>query len=726
MKKRLTILKSVIALCFFIMAQSGFSQNEYRYTKFWQIPFPPYYYENYSSAFLSVRIDGVEVKNNYTEIGVFCGDEVRGSGILFPVNKTDGIIYVAAPSVYGKYGDNFTFKLYDHEKEEVLKCKSVTSLQFVNPDISFGTVDDPIIIDFESSYVAQVGDNKFETLAEALNAVESSDDVITILKDTQGPGLVIDKDVTIDFNGKTYSFTEGVGSGTLTSNGFQILQGNTVVLKNGTLNVNADDADEFYILVQNYANLTVKDMNLDGTNLDKWSATDGDSYVLSNNSGNVSITGNTIIKANDQGDKAFAFDACKYASYDAPVVTLGNDVTINGRVELTGGQLYHNTEGVEAVVKKSFKGNAGVWGTISVPMESADIPTAEAGIHDLYRYDEAEAQWEYYTGSGASNPYTKLDLGHGYLYANTNDIDLAFEGELNVNSVVRELSCSHSTLPGFNLVGNPFAHEISKANLTTEGDLTTGFYIVNANGALEARTDETKIAPMEAFMVKATQAGNMTINKDASAKRTVSDNSYIAVNVANSQYSDVAYVSFGEGMGLDKIAHRNNDVPMVYIPVDGTEYAIAMMSNDVTEIPVSFKAATIGEYTIGAETQNCEYAMMTLVDRFTGVETNLLIEDYTFIAKSNDSAERFIIKLAMANGNDGDNENFAFINNGMMYIYNIEGQGVVSVYDVTGRPVAEYNVETSANISTAEFAAGVYIIRMSDENGVKVQKIVVE
>ena len=96
------------------------------------------------------------------------------------------------------------------------------------------------------------------------------------------------------------------------------------------------------------------------------------------------------------------------------------------------------------------------------------------------------------------------------------------------------------------------------------------------------------------------------------------------------------------------------------------------------------------------------------------------------IAKTNDNPERFIIKLALANSNGEANENFAFINNGMMYIYNIEGQGVVSVYDVTGRPVAEYNVAESANISTSDFAAGVYIIRMSDENGVKVQKIVVE
>ena len=92
--------------------------------------------------------------------------------------------------------------------------------------------------------------------------------------------MVIDKDITIDFAGFTYFLTEGVGSTGTKSNGFQILKGNTVTLKNGTLSVAASAADKFYILIQNYADLTVTDMILDGTNLDKWSFTDGVPSIL--------------------------------------------------------------------------------------------------------------------------------------------------------------------------------------------------------------------------------------------------------------------------------------------------------------------------------------------------------------------------------------------------------------------------------------------------------------
>ena len=189
-------------------------------------------------------------------------------------------------------------------------------------------------------FEAQIGEVKYETLVEAVEAAQP-DATVTLLKSATGAGIVINKNITIDFGGFTYSFNEGVGSTGTESNGFQILQGNTVVLKNGTLNVNADDADEFYILVQNYANLTVEDMNLDGTNLDKWSTStdpnDGDSYVLSNNSGTVNITGATNITANNDGDKAFAFDVCKYGSYAAPTVNVNTTGTIAGKIEVSEG-----------------------------------------------------------------------------------------------------------------------------------------------------------------------------------------------------------------------------------------------------------------------------------------------------------------------------------------------------------------------------------------------------
>ncbi len=688
-----------------------------------------------------ITIDGESQDRGDLELAAFCGDELRDIArpIYFPTPQK----FITTFDIEGNNADRITFKLYDHSGNTPIASMPLYSdytIDFENGKI-IGQ-NPPITLNFVYQSVAKVGETYYTTLAAAVDAATVENNTVTLLRDAEGKGVVINKNVTIDFGGHTYTFNEGVGSTGTPSNGFQILKDNEVTLKNGTLQVSSEEnvAKTFYTIIQNYANLTVEDMTLDGTYLDKWSTVENnwDSYTLSINSGNVDIKGKTTIIANNEGSKAFAFDVCKYQSYKAPVVTLGENVTVSGNVELSGGELYANAA-LPIVAKKSFEkvsgevGETEGWGTISTPIANVEIPSNDN--HDIYSYDEINAMWRFYKGEqidGVEYPFTEFELGQGYLYANKEDITIELTGTLNVEPV--ELDITYTTemgdLAGFNFVGNPFAHNISEAHFaTTNGaQLSNGFYVVSPEGAIVVRPANAVIAPMESVMVQTDKTTKLTINNVVSpaSKRSEINNGQLEINVANANYRDVAYVSFNDGKGLNKIGHRNAEIPMVYIPVDGANYAIAMMNQDVTEIPVSFQAATMGEYTIGVEAQDCEYAMMTLVDRFTGIETNLLIEDYTFIAKSNDSAERFIIKLAMDNSNGEANENFAFINNGMMYIYNIEGQGTVSVYDVTGRPVAEYNVATSANISTSDFAAGMYIIRMSDENGVKTQKIVVE
>jgi len=209
-----------------------------------------------------------------------------------------------------------------------------------------GTSDVTVTIDETSSFTkngnsifaAKIDDVAYLTFADAVAAAKDGNTVV-LLKDAKGAGVVINKSITIDFGGYTYSFTDGVGSTGTPSNGFQILKGNTVVLKNGKLEVAAEGADKLYILIQNYADLTVTDMVLDGTNLDKWALTDGDSYVLSVNCGNVLVNGNTSIIANNDGDLAYAFDSCEKAPYTIPTVTIDTTGTITGNIEVTGGNI---------------------------------------------------------------------------------------------------------------------------------------------------------------------------------------------------------------------------------------------------------------------------------------------------------------------------------------------------------------------------------------------------
>ena len=320
-----------------------------------------------------------------------------------------------------------------------------------------------------------------------------------------------------------------------------------------------------------------------------------------------------------------------------------------------------------------------------------------------------------------------MQLGHGYLYAHNADKTLAFEGDLNVNSVSVALTAQATgngiRQRGFNLIGNPFSHNITKANITG-GTLSTGYYVLSNHGAWSARTDAKEIPTGAGFLVHAQGDCTVTISDNASRTRS-EDNGSIEINVANSTYSDVAYVSFNDEISLAKIAHHNENVPMVYIPSEGNDYAIACMNTDVEEIPFSFEAKKMGSYTISIDAKDCEFSTMTLVDRQTGVETNMLIEDYSFIAKSTDDEDRFILKLSKEKI-DSENDTFAYINNNELIIDNASSNANLQIFDVLGRPVSSYNVSGSANIAMESLAKGVYILRLVEESNVRVQKVFVK
>ena len=177
----------------------------------------------------------------------------------------------------------------------------------------------------------RIGDEYFDTLVEAVDAANDGD-TIYLLEDMEGAGIGIFapdvKDFTIDFGGNTYTCVGSpVGSSGTQSQAFHLEKSAektpNVKLQNGTLT--ATTGSGVYMLIQNYCNLTLTNMNLKGT-------TDTQ-YVLSNNFGNTVIDGNTSITATAGN---VAFDVC-YAngSYaDGVSVTLDTTGTITGDIEL--------------------------------------------------------------------------------------------------------------------------------------------------------------------------------------------------------------------------------------------------------------------------------------------------------------------------------------------------------------------------------------------------------
>ena len=191
---------------------------------------------------------------------------------------------------------------------------------------------------FAADEVAQIGTTKYSTLQEAFKNVKKGE-TIELLKDADGDGIVVPSgsSFTVDFKGFTFDITgELVGSKGTETQGFQLLKDSTITFKNGKIT-----SAKAKMLVQNYCNLTLENMVLDGANL-----AGNQAYTLSNNCGNVVIKDTTII-AKENG---VAFDVYGgFGNYGDVGVTVTGKSVINGTVEVArdSGTQNKNTLKVE-------------------------------------------------------------------------------------------------------------------------------------------------------------------------------------------------------------------------------------------------------------------------------------------------------------------------------------------------------------------------------------------
>lgn len=419
--------------------------------------------------------------------------------------------------------------------------------------------------------------------------------------------------------------------------------------------------------------------------------------------------------------------------------TLTNHGSANNLIIEDGGQLIVNNNGVMATFKKSIeaatptaKTTEGGWYSIASPVNNVAISSVTnlvnnaAGTlyYNLYRYDEPSSVWQAYNTTEHED-FTTLANGQGYLYRN-NGMELSFSGEVNHGDVVVNLTnrATNNELKGFNLIGNPFGHNIYKGSgaAIDNNNLSEGFYYLTYNGEWQAGDGSKAITPKMGVLVQVTgEAFELTISdKNNSPTNTRYANDNLQFIVSNNEYQDVAYAKFSKGYGLNKISHRNSEVPMLYIPQNGERYAIAMMSDNTEMFALNFKAATMGRYTLSYKAEG-EFSYLHVIDRLTGDDVDMLLEgEYSFTASPKDNESRFIVRLAYKPdySNEG-NEMFVYQNGDEILV---SGEGELQVFDATGRLVRNMSINgaKSLNISTQ----GVYIFRLVG-NEVKTQKIVV-
>ncbi len=401
-----------------------------------------------------------------------------------------------------------------------------------------------------------------------------------------------------------------------------------------------------------------------------------------------------------------------------------------------GAQVFQDNDDVMATFEMNVKAPAGEleefnktgWQFIASPMKNALTANFETGVgYDLFKYvgdiaTTEDLEWVNYKGHDDFE--TEFQQGHGYMASYHKEGTAYFEGYLNYESNYRfsdKLKYhGEDHFANFFLLGNPFTFDMDWSKVTSQ-NLATGYAVITTDGNWSYAKSGT-IKAGDGFFVKVT-ADNPILNYNvATATRSRSadnDSRFINIIASSKAGKDNVIINFANDgrEGFDKLENFNSNIAEIYVKENDRRYGILNYDENVEEIELYFNAHKMGEYTINA-VSNADYTSMVLVDRLTGVETNLLVNSYTFKSMTEDNHDRFVLRMS----NDAE-EGFVYRTGDELVVC---AEGKVQILDVMGRVVYNGYIDSEnhrINVSALNNAA--YIVRVVNANEVKTQKVVI-
>jgi hypothetical protein len=331
--------------------------------------------------------------------------------------------------------------------------------------------------------------------------------------------------------------------------------------------------------------------------------------------------------------------------------TLTN-TSATGLVIKDGAQLINASENVAATMEKEItaysSSNPNGWYTIASPMNEMAVAGSNflTPSYDLYRFNETSLnhkEWENYKANLAD--FSTFENGRGYLYANGNAFSPTFTGTLNASAVTVPLTCTerpNDQFSGFNLIGNPFPHEIYKGEggAIDNANLASGYYTLTNEGTWEVHSFDDAIQPGQGILVKATAPTNLTISKSNEEAYSESGEAkmgtaMLRISVEGNDGKDRAYVYFCQGVGLDKVEDFGQNAPSLAIRAGNQDFAIAHFDKKSDVIELVFTTPNSGDATLKVKAINSGFDSLHLFDSSTGTDIDLLQQPiYTFSASA--------------------------------------------------------------------------------------------
>ena len=339
---------------------------------------------------------------------------------------------------------------------------------------------------------------------------------------------------------------------------------------------------------------------------------------------------------------------------------------------------------------------------------------------------------------------------------------------------------------GLNLVGNPFHGYLDASEfLTNNSDIEDYYIVYDAQNWNENHTGtvpyngytigndrkgfryytpgassggeyaQQYLHPHQGFFVQTNSEGTVSFNQNMIVTRAQASwagqglrnrPAYPLVNLYLSSEkgcSDVCVVEFNrpEWGGARKLRDMYWGNGVLYASHDNEGYAALFATPDVDRIPLKFEAMDDegDTYTIDWTTANADFSKLFLVDNLTGVRYDMLADtSYTFQGKRSDYWSRFYIEFDVTGleeeyDDDPDDDptgtHFAFFNGSEWVVTNTATTGATTLdlIDLQGRVLMHTTLGPGGQttVSLPDVAKGMYLLRLNNHQGTKVQKIVV-
>ena len=274
-------------------------------------------------------------------------------------------------------------------------------------------------------------------------------------------------------------------------------------------------------------------------------------------------------------------------------------------------------------------------------------------------------------------------------------------------------------------------------------------YYVNGQSGNWPYSASRYIHPHQGFFVKAASSGEITFNNDM---RKAGKSSDVAIN---SPYrSEVNYPlvnllcydedgrrdlttvevnrpEFGGGHKMEKL-HESKG--LIYAHLENESFQTLFTPVGVNVVPVRFVPNEDGIFTLNWNTRHGEFSYLHLIDNIAGVDVDCLTNDeYKFEGKTSDYKSRFKLVFRCDGDepedpeepDDGDDsDHFAFMFGDELVV---NGAGLLQMFDIQGRCLMETRaVGEQSSHRIPRVSAGVYLLRLTGESKVKVQKMVIK